>query len=253
MKQKAKILLIDIETSPNLSYIWGQYEQNALSIERNWYIMSFSAKWLGGKQITKCLSDYPGYKPLQENDERIMKDIWELLDKAQVVVAHNGDKFDIKKINTRFIKNGMTPPSPYKQIDTLKVAKKYFAFSSNKLDDLGEFLGIGRKLEHEGFPLWQKCMRGEKKSWRKMKRYNVQDTKLLEKVYLELRGWDNRHPNLGLYHEEVVCPKCGSPNIHWRGYQYNRTTKYKRFQCQDCHGWGRSPTREKIIRPLVNV
>lgn len=248
---KSKILFLDIETSPNLSYIWGHYEQNALEVEEPWFLMSYSAKWLGGKQETKCLMDYDGYENALTDDVDLVNDIWQLLNEADIVIAHNGDKFDIKKLNTRFIFNGLTPPEPYRTIDTLKIAKRHFAFNSNRLDDLGEFLGLGRKIETHK-KLWFDCMIGDRKAWEKMKKYNAQDVKLLEKVYFEFLPWISNHPNLGMYSDELVCPKCGSDDIQFRGYSMNQTTKYRRFMCNSCGGWGRTTHNERTEKPLIN-
>ena len=83
--------------------------------------------------------------------------------------------------------------------------------------------------------------------------HNCQDVKLLEQVYLELRAWDNRHPNLGMYYDEIVCPKCGSDNIQMRGFAITSSKKYHRFQCQECGGWGRTTVSEKTTKPIVNL
>lgn len=249
----SKILLIDIETCPNLAWVWGFYEQTVLAIEKEWHILSFSAKWFGGKSITKGLIDYPLYKKDKDNDKELVRDIWNLFNEADIIIAQNGDEFDIKKVNTRLIKHGFTPPAPYKTIDTLKISRKNFAFSSNRLDDIGEFLGIGRKIETTK-KLWFDCMNGNARAWKLMKRYNKNDVILLEKAYLLLRPWHKQHPNLGIYETELVCPKCGSDNIHLRGFVRNTTSLYRRFQCQSCGGWGRSPISEKLDnKPLVNA
>ena len=250
MKQKAKILFIDVETSPNLSYIWGNYEQNALSVEKQWNIISFSAKWMGGKQVTKCLADY---RSKDSQDGHLIADIWKLLDDADIVVAHNGNSFDLRKINARFVFHQLPPPSPYKTVDTLLVARKYFFFTSNHLTDLGEFMGLGKKVETGGFKLWYDCMAGDKTAWKNMKKYNAQDVKLLEKIYYRLRPWMSGHPNLGMYYDEIVCPKCGSDNIQMRGFAITSSKKYHRFQCQECGGWGRTTVSEKTTKPIVNL
>jgi DNA polymerase elongation subunit (family B) len=249
---KPKILLLDIETSPNLSLVWGHYEQDVLSVEKYWHILSWSAKWLGGKQTTKCLADYKTYRKDKDNDYELVKELHELMGDADMIIAHNGNDFDFKKVNTRAIVHGLSPIPPYKKIDTLKTARRLFAFDSNKLDDLGDFLQLGRKEQTGGFKLWQDCMAGDKVAWNKMKRYNAQDVRLLEKVYLALRPWDNQHPNIGNYLGEAVCPKCGSSDIQFRGWAMNSTTKYRRFQCQACGGWGRTTTREKQNITLTN-
>lgn len=249
---KSKILFLDVENSPNLSWIWGHYEQNAIGVEKAWHLLSFSAKWQGGKQITKGLCDYSGYKDDKENDYQLVSDLYDLISQADVIVAHNGDKFDIKKINTRLVHWTFTPPKPYKTVDTLKVARRHFAFNSNKLDDLGEFLGLGRKTETGGKSLWFDCMSGNKSAWKKMKEYNAQDVILLEKVYNELLPWINNHPRVS--NKEMACPKCGSDELQNRGKQITVTgLEYQRYQCQSCGGWCRSLLGERVIKPLVNA
>lgn len=233
-----RILHIDIETFPNLAYIWGVYEQNALSLERSTIVASFSAKWHGGKQITKALPDYPLYEKDSFDDSALLRDIWALLDEADIAVAHNGDQFDFKKLNARFIKIGLLPPSPYQTVDTLKIARKHFRFESNKLDELGKFLGLGEKVTHTGFKLWQGCMKGDERSWKLMKKYNAQDVKLLEAVYLRFLPWIKNHPNRAAYDPSgMCCPKCGSSKLQARGELVSLAGRKKRYQCTSCGGW----------------
>lgn len=151
MTKKSKILLFDIETAPIVGYTWGLWEQNVIDTKEEWYMLTFSYKWLGEKTThVLSLPDLPTYKLDPKNDCELVAKLWELFDEADVVIAHNGDAFDIKKANIRFIKHGFTPPTPYKSIDTKKVAKSVFKFDSNKLDNLGKFLGLGEKLETGG-------------------------------------------------------------------------------------------------------
>lgn len=239
---------MDIETSPLISYTWGIWEQNVIEVKKEWYIMCFSAKWKNGEHITKGLIDYPG-----TNDKALVKEIWHVLNEAEIVVWQNGDKFDGKKLNARFAFWNMPPPSPYRAVDTLKIARRHFAFTSNKLDDLGQYLGLGRKIKHEGFDLWKKCMANDKKAWNQMKLYNRQDVVLLEKVYLHLLPWIKNHPNLTVYSQQSTCPKCGNNNLVRRGYQYNNTTKYARIYCKSCHGWARSPVNVQETKPLLSI
>lgn len=250
-KKEQKILLFDIETAPNLSYVWGQYEQNVIAHEKEWYVLCWVAKWLGDKKfITSALPDFRDYKIDRENDFKVVKELWHLLDEAEIVIAHNGDRFDIKKMNARFAYYGLNPPSPYKTIDTYKVAKKYFSFNSNSLNDLGSHLQLGAKISTGGFSLWKGCMSGDIKSWRKMINYNKQDVLLLEKVYLELRKWITNHPSVSIFEEkEHNCPTCGSDRIQKRGFGVTKISKYQRFQCQECGSWSKG----KSIRTLVEI
>jgi len=152
---KPKILLFDLETAPNTAYVWSLWNEvrSMDFVTSNWYILCWGAKWLGDKKVMTGAINGTG-----ENDGKIVKDLWKLFDEADIVIAHNAIKFDCRRVNTRFIANGLTPPSPVKVIDTLREAKKHFAFTSNRLNDLGEFLGVGKKIKTGGFELWKKCM-----------------------------------------------------------------------------------------------
>lgn len=249
---KRKILLFDVETSPNLSYVWGKWEQNVLAVEQHWYMICFAYKWLGEKEVySVSLPQFKTYKKDKTNDELLIKELWKLFDQAEIIIAQNGDAFDVKKSNARFLKYGLEPPSPYKTIDTLKIARKYFKMDSNKLDDLGDFLNIGRKMQTGGFNLWLECIAGDKDAWKKMTDYNKQDVILLEKVYYKLRGWARNLPNLNLILGGYTsCPNCGSEHVVKKGFEYTRVSAYQRFKCLNCGGQSRGEIvkRDRVLR-----
>ena len=250
-KQGPKILFYDIETSPNLSYTWGIWEQNVIAVEREWYMLSFAYKWNDGKTQVCALPDFKLYKKDPTNDLELVRKLWELLSEADIVVAHNGDAFDNKKANSRFLFHGLPPPEPYKTVDTLKVARKYFKLNSNKLNDLGKLLNLGQKVQTGGFETWLGCMNGDPASWKIMCRYNKQDVELLYKVYQKIQGWMTNHPNVNLYSEQAdSCPVCGGKHIQKRGYGFTKLGKYQRRQCTDCGAWGRE---RELIKLGVNI
>ncbi len=239
---KLKILCLDIETAPSIGAYFQLYrEGNIVWNERDWYILSFSVKWLGQKKVhTYALPDFKRYKIDPEDDFELVAKIAEFIEETDAIVAHNGDQFDMKKIRTRMIVHGMKPLSKVKQIDTKKIAKSVFGFDSNKLDDIARQLGLGRKIEHEGISLWKKCLQGDKKAWKTMKDYNTQDTILQEKVYLELRPWMTNHPNQNIFTGHThACPVCGENNTQKRGFSISRVGKRQRYQCQEvsCGAW----------------
>ena len=242
-----KILIYDIETMANLAYVWGKYEQDVVAYEKEWYMLTFAWKWLGKKQThVLSLPDFKTWKKDKQNDKELVHELWKLFDEADIVIAHNGNSFDQKKSNARFIAHGFAQPQPYQQIDTKLVAKRYFNFNSNKLDDLGNYLGIGRKINTGGFDLWLGCASGDMKAWNKMCRYNKQDVILLEKVYLKLRGWDTKHPNLSLFSENRnICRNCSSTNLYKHGFKRVKAGFRQQLHCIDC---GSFQTDEKIIK-----
>jgi DNA polymerase elongation subunit (family B) len=231
-----KILLLDIETAPNVAYVWGLFDQNIASnqVETSGYVLCWAAKWLNEKEVR-----FASVGPSRKNERAMLDGIHKLLDEADVVVHYNGLKFDIPTLNREFIKFGMTPPSPYKQLDLLRVTRRAFRFESNKLDYVTAALGLGRKVKHKGFELWVQCMRGDATAWKMMERYNRQDVKLLGKLYRQLRPWIEKHPNWSSHRDGLACPKCGSEKVQRRGVQVAQTLTYNRYHCQSCGGWFR--------------
>lgn len=231
-----KILHIDIETSPHRAYVWGMFKQDvSLSqLVESGKTICFSAKWHKKKPVF-----YSGINIMEEKE--MIQHAWDLLDEADVVCHYNGTKFDIPTLNKEFLNHGLTPPSPYQQIDLLWTARKQFRLASNKLDYVAGYLGVGHKLQHKGMELWTGCMNGNKADWKVMERYNKQDVILLEKVYNILLPWIKGHPNYALFEDKgyPVCTNCGSKHIHSRGTYQTKTQFYKRFQCVDCKTWVR--------------
>ena len=230
-----KILLFDLETAPLKAFIWRLWKENIPfdSVLSDWFLLGYSCKWLGENKIYSNI-----LKPdeiLLENDFRLINELWGFLEEADIIVAHNLKKFDAPKIKTRFLVHNLPPTSYYQQIDTLLIAKKEFAFSSNKLDSLGKILGVGEKLPHD-ITLWIKAMSGDTVALQHMQKYNEQDVILLEKVYLKLRPFIKSHPNYNLYTDNIspICPTCGSTHIIEDGYYYTQAAKYETIKCLDC-------------------
>jgi len=247
-----KLLLIDLETSPFLGYTWGKYDQTVLAFTEYSQIICMSWKWYGEPEVyAMALPDYRGYKKGKLNDKHLVKHLWKLLDRAEVVMGHNADRFDVKVANARFVFHNLTPPSPYQTIDTKKIAKRVGMFPSNKLDDLGQYFHVGKKMATGGFDLWQDCMKGDDAAWKKMKAYNKQDVMLLEEVYKRLLPWAPTHPNRNVFDEKTMnCPRCGSHKVQRRGWRAAATGRRRAFQCQDCGGWSSGQLvqlEEKVI------
>jgi hypothetical protein len=227
-----------------IAAVWDRYEANAVWVEQESYLLCYAAKWLDGPMIVKSLPDFSEYKKDPTNDLPLVKSLWKLLDEADIVIAHNADQFDVKKANARFSHHNLPPPRPYKTIDTLKVARSLFKFSSNKLADLGEHLGLGEKIKVDGH-LWRACMAGDETAWRKMITYNKRDVTLLQKIYLHFRPWIKFHPNMSILADKPDgCPNCGSEKIQSRGSGATRFGVYMRFQCMTCGAWSKSTSRK---------
>jgi DNA polymerase elongation subunit (family B) len=249
--RQPKVLLYDIETAPIIGTTWGMYEQNLIWIIEDWHMLTFAYKWLGENKVHVLgLDDFPEFKKDPSNDKALVQELHKLFDEADIVIAHNGDSFDQKMSNTRFMVHHLPPPSPYKQIDTKKIAKRNARFTSNKLDDLGKALGLGQKLDTDK-TLWQRCLAGDKKAWAMMKRYNKQDVVLLEQLYKEFLPWISNHPGMNMLSGNMqACPKCNAlGRMQKRGLRTTKVGTYQQFQCQNCGGWCQERTPLKGEKP----
>jgi hypothetical protein len=242
-----KIASFDIETFPIQAYTWGpKWEANLIKITEHVKLAGFSYKPLGKAVKVYGAPDFKSY-------EDMVTALWEVFDEYDVLIAHNGKQFDIKQSNVFFIDVGLAPPSPYHILDTKLVAKRYFRFPSNSLNDLSDFFKVGQKLDTGGANLWFDCMAGKPEAWAKMKKYNRQDVILLEAIYLKMRPWMTNHPNFqAKSRQEAHCPNCTGSDFQKRGYGVNRKGKYPRYQCA-CGAWfsgpvDNSPGTSKIVK-----
>jgi uncharacterized protein YprB with RNaseH-like and TPR domain len=179
-----KILLLDIETTPMQVYTWGLWDQN-ISIDqiiKSTEMLCFGARWLDGKKVIFKSVHHDGKKEM-------LKELHKLMDEADLLVGWNSAAFDHKHINREFLENKMAPPSPTKDLDLMSITKANFLFPSNKLDYVAQKLDVGAKVKHSGFKLWIRCMAGDKKAWKEMKEYQIQDVNLLVDLYQELLPW----------------------------------------------------------------
>jgi hypothetical protein len=242
--RQPRILIVDIETAPHLGYVWGYFDQNVLAFKERGYLLSIGWKWLGEKKVhVRSLRHFDGYTGGRSTARELTKQLWDLFDEADIVVAHNGKSFDVKMAYQWFIEYKLGPTSFFHQVDTKIEAKKIGRFPSNKLDQLGDQLGLGRKMTHQGMELWFGCMEGKSKEWSVMERYNVQDVKLEEELYLELLPYMKSHPNVNvIMNRDMGCSKCGAPgselvNRGSRAYVWTNMSKAPRYQCKKCNGY----------------
>jgi DNA-directed RNA polymerase subunit RPC12/RpoP len=232
-----KVFLFDLETSPIVAYLWSKYQDGISdkNIIRDWQIISWAGKWLFEDKVysEKCT----GQEMLDNTDKRITQSLWEKFEEADILIAHNLDKFDKRKANARFFINGLMPPSPYQTIDTLKHSRRNFAFTSHRLDYIAQdILGLKGK-DDAPYELWSRSMDGDEDAISKMDIYCQQDVRVLEDVYLALRPWIKPHPNVSLWtdSEEYTCAACGSEKLTELDNPYRTyVSVYASHRCDHC-------------------
>lgn len=251
---KLKILLYDLETAPLLAHIWhptDDYVTHERLIHDS-FLLTWSAKWHGDKTIIS--GTLTGDEAQAQDDSRIVAELAELIREADFLVAHNADRFDVPMFNNRLLVLGQEPMGPKRTIDTLKLAKKSLRLAYNKLDYLGEILGLGNKLKTD-FELWKSCYHGDEKALARMLKYNRQDVALLEAVFDKLLPYVKGLPRLveasGI--GQLACPSCGSDHLVRRGKCRTNVSTFQQYQCGDCGRYCRSRTADKArfqVAPL---
>lgn len=253
-----RVLIYDIETAPSLGFFWGRWKENLhqSKVVREGYMLTWAAKWLGDESsvMFDSLRMNPG--EYFEDDSKIVCSLADVIRKADIIIAHNNNRFDFPTVQTYMLRNNMDPLPPVKLIDTLRIAKKNFRFPSNSLDSLAIYLGLQGKMNHTGFDLWRRCMEGDPEAWDTMMEYNIQDVHVLENVYMKLRPWDRQHPNVSLYYPNGVkrCPVCGSTHVQPSDYlAYTSVGAYTTFRCDDCGKYSRTRQNLKSKEQRQNV
>jgi|TARA_R110000823_G_scaffold159062_3_gene290023 transposase-like protein len=229
-----KILLFDVETSFYHFVGWGTYKQyiQHYQITEHQYIISWAAKWLYDDNVQSDVVTSKESK--NRDDKRILKSIWKLLDEADIVIGHNGDRFDLRKLRWRFISEDMQPPSPFRVIDTLKIARREFFAPSYKQDFLTKYFHLQNKLE-TNFQLWKDCEAGIPEKLEEMVEYNRHDVMGLEELYLKIRPYIHNHPNLGVLMDKDVCSTCGADDIVETNSEYiTSANKFPVYRCNSC-------------------
>ena len=233
-RARGRVLTLDIENRPILSYHWGLFDQNIglRQVKEVGGIMGVGFKWLGVKK-TEWVDEWT-------DRDQMLRTLHAAMSEADIVVTYNGDSFDIKHLNWEFEQAGLGRPKPFRSVDLLKVVRRNFRPMSGKLDHVSEALGYGNKLP-TNFDLWVDCMNGDEKARARMARYCKRDVTLTEQLYLRLLPWLSGSANVGvLIGEERACPNCGCADLQDAGTVATQQTQYALYECADCGSWVRT-------------
>jgi hypothetical protein len=229
-----KRLFFDIETSPNIVYSWRigynlSITPDNIIDERK--IICISYKWENEDKIYSLKWDE------NQCDKQMLIDFVKVANQADELIAHNGDRFDIKWIRTRCIYHRVPMLPNYRTLDTLKKAKSGFNFNSNKLDYIAKFLGVGAKISHSGFDMWVKVMKGDAEAMDEMVNYCNGDIVVLEDVFLTMLNYMKTNTHVGVLNNNLKysCPTCGGdhPTLLKNNVTSMGTIK-RLMECGDC-------------------
>lgn len=241
-------LFLDIETCPNVGYFWRTGYNLTLTPEniiRERQIICACWKWEGDDYV------YSVDWGKEQDDRNVLEVLVPIIDEADQVVAHNGDRFDVRWIRGRCFVHSIAFPYRLCTFDTCREARKAFNLNSNKLDYLLKLKGHEGKMETGGFQLWTDVMDGNKKSLVKMVEYCRGDVVKLEETFQDLLPYTSPTIHVGVMNggPRWSCPMCGSENVISNGPVSTVTGMVKwRMQCKDCTSYYRIP---QTLRKLM--
>lgn len=254
MSKKLVTCLWDIETNMNIVGSFSLYPEsiNYENILQEWYIITGCWKFLGESKIysTSVLDDNKRFKKDHTDDYYVVKTLRDMLEGVDILIHHFGDKFDIKKLNSRLIFHKLKPLPKILTVDTVKEVRKIAAFNSNKLDYLGIHLNGEGKIQTEK-GLWLKVLMGDQKAIKDMVTYCKGDVKRLEDLYLRLLPYMKSHPNVATP-DTCNCPKCNSNKTAKDGIRMRATgIRCQTYRCNDCGA--NFSDNKNLIKPLSKV
>lgn len=256
------ITFLDVETSGTIGMTFRRFKAFITpdTVIQEPYLLTAAWKTNKGEEGARGLHHYPMWDIDHREDIELVCELWEVLDKTDILIAHNAS-FDSGWITQRMSHHGMVPPSPYKVVCTLKALKKYFKLPSNSLDAATRYFDLEQKRHHEGPSLWLRCMEGDVEAMDKMLEYNKGDIPTLEQLYYKILPFIKNHPNLGQYYsdDKIRCNNCGSTdmNLEEGKFAYTNLSKFETYRCGDCGAVKRTRkntnSKDKMSNTLMNI
>lgn len=234
------ILTLDIERLPGLAAVnfWGlgDYKHRRIHADDvlEWpRTICLAWRWYGRKRV-EFAAEWQA-----EGREGMLRTAWGLFDRADIIVGHNVERFDAKHLVAEWMTLGLTPPAPWKSVDTLKVARARAAFESNTLDALCKRLGEDGKTDRYSVDLAREACAGSLSAQRQIRAYNCGDVVASENLYDRVRPWIPNHPHIGLWTgDEDGCGHCGG-ELKASDWARTAVTAYARYRCENCGAWYR--------------
>lgn len=236
MTNNPRLLTIDIETSPALSYHWGLWQQNislAQIVEPS-RVICYAYQWYGERKRVEFDAEWK-----HRSRDAFLGQLYDLWTEADGLIHWNGESFDEPHIRREFLTHGFKPAKPIQSIDLMRHVKRNYRFLSNKLDYVsGELIGQ-HKVGHEGFGLWRRVLDGDPVARKTMERYNKRDVALTTAVAKELKPHIPKWPHAGLYTGQEFSCVCGSTDLEKRGTKTASSRVYQQYHCNSCGRWPR--------------
>jgi DNA polymerase elongation subunit (family B) len=241
LNRDKSILVLDIECSPITAHVWDVWGKvgGPTKIVEPQRVMCWAAKWYGRSQPVMFASEY------HHGPETMLRSVWELVNRADIVVTYNGIRYDIPHLRREWELAGLPIPRPHKDVDLYRVVKQAFKWESNSLNYVASRLGLGSKSDSGGLETWRRCMDGDAAAWEQFKRYNVDDVRLSERLYERLLPHISSHPHVRVG-DGLSCNRCGGTDLEDSGSYTAVVHAYGMWRCRTCGGYSRAGFLKRV-------
>lgn len=124
------------------------------------------------------------------NDAPLLRDLLAWLEDVDIIIAHNGLKFDLPFLRTRAVVHGLPPVNFQKIIDPVQLARQHFRFQSNSLNSISHVIGTQTEKTPLRPETWQRAtLNGDASAMEEIVTHCIADVDVLEEVCWKLRGY----------------------------------------------------------------
>ena len=264
----ARVVTLDIERIPGRHSTWHRGQ----TITGPFWDLNEIKAWTGKRIHADDVKEWPrticaAWKWYDQADvefaaewevggyDGFMRAVWDVFNDADLIIGHNADRFDARHLMGGWAEMGLPAPSPYKVIDTLKIARASFAYESNTLDALNKRLGIDAKTDKYDARIARAAVNGDKEAQGVLRSYNMGDITASEALFDRLRPFAKGIPHLGMWSDdELACPSCGTTMTATGKTVHANIQRYEHLHCPNCgsHARGtarlKNPTRTRSAR-----
>lgn len=240
-----KVLFWDLEVAPLLAWMWSlsQDRVDPGHVVQEAFLLGWGAQWRGSSVVHSAV--LTPEEALAQDDSRVVGEIADLVREADMVVAHNGQRYDLRVLSARVLALGLEPLGPVQMLDTYLLAKRDFRLASLSLGHLAKVLGAPAK-QSLPFSEWAKAYRGDYVALRKIRQYVRQDVRTLAAVFEAMLPHYRSLPRL---RDGNGCPYCGSMDLKKRGVRRTAAATWQRYQCGSCGRYSRDPVPIGELKP----
>ena len=257
-----KVGYCDIETSPELSLNYGVKKvfigHDNIVVPTK--ITSVVILAEGSKKAKKFKWEHPGKLEVSAapdgsvrytgggDDSKFLRKVKEELNKFDIIIMQNGDRFDAPLLQDRLCDLKLPPLRNLITLDTLKLSRRSFKRSHHSLDSQSKrFVGGGKDKQDMADAI--AVFLGHKQTEEERLAYNVKDVFLTQKIFWRQLDYYNLPQTfinlllLYLKEQKPYCVKCAARRQ--KRFEVEQTMVYfksggkgKRYQCKRCsHHW----------------